>query len=87
MAAYWHARMVSHACIHSCSALAKRFETWTYDDDRRLAHLYSYWKSACNDFVRLTFRFGEPVASFEKAKKVRSWRAMQTAFENNSLKI
>jgi len=29
-------------------------------------------------------RFGEPVASFEKAKKVRSWRAMQTAFENNS---
>ena len=29
-------------------------------------------------------RLGEPVASFEKAKKVRSWRAMQTAFENNS---
>jgi len=29
-------------------------------------------------------RYGDPVASFEKAKKVRSWRAMQTAFENNS---
>ena len=29
-------------------------------------------------------RSGEPVASFEKGKKVRSWRAMQTAFENNS---
>ena len=44
MAAYWHARMCCPAMLQPCSSLARRFEQWGHDEDRRLLHALAYWK-------------------------------------------
>ena len=59
MAAYWHARMCAPAMIQPCSALARRFDDWSHDEDRRLLHALAYWKTHAEDELTLSIGYND----------------------------
>ena len=59
MAAYWHARMCAPAMIQPCCSLARRFEDWSYDEDRRLLHALAYWRDHAHDELELKVGYND----------------------------
>ena len=59
MAAYWHARMCCPAMLQPCSSLARRFEQWGHDEDRRLLHALAYWKHHGSEELSLRIGYSD----------------------------
>ena len=63
MAAMFGARMTQLPMLFGVQALARRFDHWGTDEDRRLLHLLGYWKQHAGDRLVLTVGYSDPIGA------------------------
>ena len=48
--------------LQPCSALARRFDNWSHDEDRRLLHALAYWKEHAHDELALRIGYSDTLS-------------------------